>query len=148
MWIVPILLLILVALHQRWRVATTGQTAWKGGGFGMFSTIPNTIVIAEAAVDAGAGDVAHLRFDIDPSASQVRAVPTEQNLQAWARAVYLVDWERCGQSLHRRSANSRQPRLTILSVTVSRIRMAFHGRSGTYTASPETTITVMPGDGR
>jgi hypothetical protein len=146
MWIVPILLLILVALHQRWRVATTGQTAWKGGGFGMFSTIPNTIVIADATVDAGAGSVRRLRFDIDSSGSQMRAVPTEEHLRAWARAVYLAEWEQCGQSIHRRSPNSRQPPLTILAVTVSRIRMAFHCQTGAYTASPDATATVLPGD--
>jgi hypothetical protein len=36
-WLAPVCLLLVAGLHG-WRVATTGQTPWKGGSFGMFST--------------------------------------------------------------------------------------------------------------
>lgn len=148
MWVVPILLLILVAIHQRCRVATIGQTAWKGGGFGMFSTIPNTIIAAEAAVDTGRGGIARFRFDVDTSGSKICAMPTEQNLRAWARALYLSEWEQCSQSIHRRSPYSRQAPISILGVTVSRTPIAFHCQTGAYAATIETTVTVLPGDQR
>ncbi len=35
----PSVLLCLVALHHAYRVSREGLTPWKGGGFGMFSTI-------------------------------------------------------------------------------------------------------------
>jgi hypothetical protein len=35
----PSVLLCLVALHHAYRVSRDGLTPWKGGGFGMFSTI-------------------------------------------------------------------------------------------------------------
>jgi hypothetical protein len=36
---IPSALLCVVALHQAYRVSREGLTPWKGGGFGMFSTI-------------------------------------------------------------------------------------------------------------
>ena len=114
----------------------------------MFSTIPNTIVTAEAIVDAGREGVARLRFDVDTSASKMCSVPTEGNLRAWARGLYLGEWDQCDQAIHRRSPHSRQPPLTLLSVTVSSLRIAFDCRTGAYTAAAQATIIVLPDDVR
>lgn len=52
----PVGLLVAVALHQQYLVHTQDLTAWKGGGFGMFSTVDELhrrMVFAYLLTEAG-----------------------------------------------------------------------------------------------
>lgn len=82
--------LLLVAGLQVWRVQASGQSAWKGGGFGMFSTVdtPNARFV-RLYVTTTEGK----RAPIAPPAgmsklvSELRTTPTEARAGEFARSL-------------------------------------------------------------
>ena len=93
-------LLILVALGQQLLVVEARISPWKGGGFGMFSTVddPYTRQLHAHALRQGEAipvrldGVADLRPGITGVLTRTRYVPTHQNLEAAARELLTVQW--------------------------------------------------------
>lgn len=75
----PSVLLCLVALHQAYRVAREGLTPWKGGGFGMFSTIDSQ---AERFV----------RLFVTTEAGETLAVPIPDEYRRQVDRARLLPW--------------------------------------------------------
>src|SRR5262245_15926929 len=98
----PLCLCLVAGLHAA-RVWTARQTPWKGGGFGMFSTIDsesNRFLRAYLLTDAGELPL-EVPAAIDKTAAELRAAPTEAGLAALAQRLAGQQW---------RWADSRQQR--------------------------------------
>ena len=67
---IPSALLCVVALHHAYRVSREGLTPWKGGGFGMFSTI-----------DSGAERFARLSVTTEGGETLAVQIPVEYRRQ-------------------------------------------------------------------
>ena len=96
---IPIVL-IAVAGIQQVSVRTAHLSPWKGGGFGMFSTVddPNTRQLHVHALRQGQAipimldDVAEIRPEITGVLTRARYVPTHRNLEAAAQELLTVQW--------------------------------------------------------
>jgi hypothetical protein len=89
----PLLLCLVAGLHLV-RVWTAHQTPWKGGGFGMFSTIDseaNRFLRVYLITDAGELPLP-LPAGLDKAAAEQRAAPSATGLQAIARRLAAQDW--------------------------------------------------------
>src|ERR671913_2253639 len=85
----PALVLAAIALLQVYLVKTTGLTAWKGGGFGMFSTTDDAPhravrVVVEAP---GRSEEVEIAPSIDEDAVKAMTLPSDRRLQRLAEAV-------------------------------------------------------------
>jgi hypothetical protein len=80
---IPSVLLCLVALHHAYRVSREGLTPWKGGGFGMFSTIDSQAerFVRLSVITAGGETLAA------PIPSEYRRQVDRARLLPWAPAV-------------------------------------------------------------
>lgn len=88
------LCLVLVAGVQGYRVATCGQTPWKGGGFGMFSTIDGKdarLLKAWIVTDAGRIPVG-VPKRLEKRADEVRAAPSAAGLADLAERLAELSW--------------------------------------------------------
>src|SRR3954463_2551325 len=113
MWSIPLILLVAVALHQRWRVWTVGQNPWKGGGFAMFVDAHRTFDITEIHIeDAGHTTWLQIIGDHYPRRKAV-TVPTRKNMLAWARWVAGAHWVQSGGAASLRSAGHGSAALRI-----------------------------------
>jgi hypothetical protein len=95
---IPSALLCVVALHQAYRVSREGLTPWKGGGFGMFSTIDSQAErFVRLSVTTAGGETlavpipAEYRRQIDrarllPWAPATATLAADLLRQAWVRA--------------------------------------------------------------
>lgn len=83
----PVAVLVLVALNQIRLATTTDLTAWKGGGFGMFSTIerPETRYVRCFLVGPGREGAVQVPLELQRLEEHVRNVPSERNLARLAR---------------------------------------------------------------
>jgi len=96
---IPIVL-IAVAGIQQVSVKAAHLSPWKGGGFGMFSTVddPNARQLHVHALRQGQAtpvmldDVEELRPEITGVLTRARYVPTHRNLEAVARELLTVQW--------------------------------------------------------
>jgi hypothetical protein len=79
-WLLPPLLLTVVALLQIVLAQTASLTAWKGGGFGMFSTL-----------DHGAYRGVDIVVDA-PDRSESLEIPPSLEIAAARAAAFPVDW--------------------------------------------------------
>jgi hypothetical protein len=89
----PLCLCLVAGLHCA-RVWTARQTPWKGGGFGMFSTIDseaNRFVRAYLITPAGELPLP-LPAGLDKAAAEQRAAPSEAGLAEIARRLAAQDW--------------------------------------------------------
>ncbi|MDX1945541.1 MAG: hypothetical protein SFU86_09030 [Pirellulaceae bacterium] len=91
----PLALLLVAGLHAV-RVATSNQTPWKGGGFGMFSTVDaesSRFVRAWANTEQG-----ELPLAIPPALAkrvlELRAAPNRAAADDLARHLSLLEWRR------------------------------------------------------
>ena len=85
----PVLILVLVALNQIRIARTTDMTAWKGGGFGMFSTIDRPRARQVRCNLVGSNNYIPLAIpaefrDLEES---VKTNPTEKKLQRLGREI-------------------------------------------------------------
>ena len=87
--VLPILILLLVALHQLWLARTADLSAWSGGGFGMFSTTDAGAIRHLHAFAIRPGLVREVRApsSLDTSVRRVLTLPSETHLRALARAL-------------------------------------------------------------
>jgi len=93
MYIAPVLLCV-IATNQIYRVHKSGQSPWKGGGFGMFTSVdsPQTrFVKCYAMTDDGEYQLP-VPNSIQRFAVLARIVPTKQNLELLGRAFLKVTW--------------------------------------------------------
>jgi hypothetical protein len=100
--IAPICLCLVAGLHA-FRVATYGQTQWKGGGFGMFSTVDSEgarFVRAFATTTDGERPLA-IPQHCDKSVAELRAAPTQAKLDALAARLAAMHWRRSDEQLVR-----------------------------------------------
>jgi hypothetical protein len=76
---IPSALLCVVALHHAYRVSQEGLTPWKGGGFGMFSTVDSQ---AERFV----------RLSVTTEAGETLAVPIPDEYRRQVDRARLLPW--------------------------------------------------------
>jgi len=86
---VPTIVLVLVALNQIRLAQTTDLTAWKGGGFGMFSTIdrPRARQV-RCHIVGGDKDIPFaIPADLNDLEQSAKTLPTERNLIRLGREI-------------------------------------------------------------
>jgi hypothetical protein len=109
--IAPVCLCLVAGLHAL-RVATCGQTQWKGGGFGMFSTVDSEaarFVRAFAITCEGELPLA-IPQHLDKTIAELRAAPTEAKLDAVASRLAAIRWRRPDERMVREAQRwSPQP---------------------------------------
>jgi hypothetical protein len=91
--LVPVCLCLVVAIHA-YHVHANGQTAWKGGGFGMFSTVDAEharYVKAYLLTPQGEFPVA-IPADLRKSVAQLRAAPNQAATENLARKLLAKHW--------------------------------------------------------
>jgi hypothetical protein len=139
LWWIPGALLLAVALHQRWRVHSVGQSAWKGGGFGMFSDLHHNSIAAVLWTRNEAGLEVALRIDPTVSRSLMSRIPTSGNILRWGREIMRGRWQRCGGLACVQPLYSTERPVTIARVTLQHLWITFDGRRGVYTAEERGT---------
>jgi len=87
----PVALLIVVAVHQRIRVELQDQFAWKGGGFGMFSTIDARAIRCHIETENGSFLVRPPAFLTD-QLREARVRPTQEALDDLAVELSRLSW--------------------------------------------------------
>jgi hypothetical protein len=92
-WLAPICLCLVAALHL-WRVTTAGQTPWKGGGFGMFSTIDTEHARFVRAYGLTVGGELPLLIpqDLEKKVAELRAAPNQNGLEELAEKLAQRQW--------------------------------------------------------
>jgi len=90
------ILLITVAFIQIVRAHWLDQSPWKGGGFGMFSTVdsPGARFLRVTLVLPGADVPVDVPGALGGLARLARTVPSESNLERLAEALLAVTWVR------------------------------------------------------
>lgn len=88
----PATLLIVVAVHQIVRAHTSPLSAWRGGGFGMFSTIdhPAARYVRCYLVGPRGEKLVPVPSGLRARELSALALPTERNLRALARAIVAL----------------------------------------------------------
>lgn len=89
----PICLCLVAGLHV-WRVTTAGQTPWKGGGFGMFSTIDSEssrFVRATLLTSEGPRPIV-IPSEFEKKIAELRAAPNQAQLQDLADRLAARGW--------------------------------------------------------
>lgn len=133
LWSLPVLLLITVALIHRVRVHVRGQSAWKGGGFGMFSEIPHTAVVPVLWRVKTDQSVEEIPIDPSPPWSRESVLPTRKALEGVGASLLKREWQRCGRTAHEwRAPASEGERFRADGVILRVLRIAFDGRAGSY----------------
>ena len=93
--IAPLCLCLVAGLHAV-RVLACGQTQWKGGGFGMFSTVDSEtsrFVRAFAVTAQGELPLA-IPSHLDKAVAELRAAPTQAKVESVARRLAATRWRR------------------------------------------------------
>lgn len=91
----PLAFLVFVAVRHAWLVETEDLTPWKGGGFGMFSTVDaggNRAVRVELVDRHGRRFDAALPSDMRAEVQLVRQLPSERLLGELAEALAARVW--------------------------------------------------------
>ncbi|MCI0361150.1 MAG: hypothetical protein L0211_21935 [Planctomycetaceae bacterium] len=100
--IAPLCLCLVAGLHA-FRVVAYGQTQWKGGGFGMFSTIDSEasrFVRAFAMTPEGELPLAIPRH-LEKTVAELRAAPTQAKIDGLAGRLAAIHWRRPDERLVR-----------------------------------------------
>lgn len=92
-WLAPICLCLVACLHL-WRVTTVGQTPWKGGGFGMFSTIDveHARFVRAYLLTVGGERPVMIPQDLEKKVAELRAAPNKQGLEELADRLAQRQW--------------------------------------------------------
>lgn len=92
----PSLLLVAVAVVQIVRAHTHGQSPWKGGGFGMFSTsdTPEARFVRTVLVSPQGEFPVPLPDSLRDEVTLARTVPTSANVSDLARSIADLRWVR------------------------------------------------------
>lgn len=91
---VPLALLLAIFGLQYVTAQTTVLTPWKGGGFGMFSTVDvdtGRIVKAYFDIDGQEYPVA-VPEQLDGTIKSLRPMPTEERVEDFARRLAAIEW--------------------------------------------------------
>lgn len=94
----PALLLVAVAGIQLTTAHVADLSPWKGGGFGMFSTVdrPENRLLSIELQTAGARFTAVVPESMERLAQQARAVPSDRRLEVVAEAAFDRNWDDAG----------------------------------------------------
>jgi hypothetical protein len=100
--IAPLCLCLVAGLHA-FRVATCGQTPWKGGGFGMFSTVDSEAArFVRAFAETPEGELPlDIPKHLEKTAAELRAAPTQAKIDALAGRLAAIHWRRPDERLVR-----------------------------------------------
>lgn len=121
--VVPPVLLVVVAVCQIGLAKATGLTAWKGGGFGMFSTL-----------DHGAYRGVDVVIEA-PDRSEAQHIPPSLEELAARSATYPADWllRRLAEGIVARERRYERPvttvRLTVWQTTFDPVTLAASERT-------------------
>lgn len=129
-------ILAAVAAMQIFLVNTTGLSPWKGGGFGMFSTIDSVTerrVVAHVRLAAGEF-TADLSGPLARARDRVQAQPTPQHGEQLILEILRHDWEASGDGRAAIAATGGE-RPASVRIEVRRIRFA--------SASGELSTSIM-----
>jgi hypothetical protein len=129
----PICLCLVAALHF-YRVSTAGQTPWKGGGFGMFSTIDSEhsrFVHAYVMTKDGPLPL-KIPSELDKKTAELRAAPNQQLLQALADKLAQRSWVD-PEAAQQRLLKQLKSRTTEVPLTGQQLRAM-------RTSAPPTTL--------
>lgn len=165
------LLLVAVASLQLYRAHAYQQTPWKGGGFGMFSTVdkPDTRVVRTFVVTADGRDleVPHPR-QAERDIGRARVVPSQAALERIGDAILDSRWvwaaydpTAAGSDRPRRAYGSgARPRLrqaaaaepepppeALVPVAAARVelwRIGFDGERSVLTSRRQSAVTRRP----
>ncbi len=141
----PLCLCLVAGLHAV-RVVACGQTQWKWGGFGMFSTVDSEaarFVRAFAITDEGELPLT-IPSHLDKSIAELRAAPTQAQVAAMARRLASLHWRRPDERMVREaerwtreaSTSPFAPRKDVLSQSESRLPLPAVGLNRALEAIP------------
>jgi len=101
--LIPASVLIVVALVQQYYAHQRDLTPWKGGGFGMFSTVDSRSARFVKVWLMTEGEPYRLRgrdvvpdFDLGGRISDIRSIPTPAAVDDLAQRLARVDWAAIG----------------------------------------------------
>ena len=141
----PLLLCLVASVHLV-RVWTCRQTPWKGGGFGMFSTIDDEsarFLRCYLVTDQGDLPLA-LPPALDKAAAELRAAPTERKLDDLARRLADQNWRRRDERLANEIAAIQQRSGLAISADVLRASAAGAERSPNENAFHDSQLEPIP----
>jgi hypothetical protein len=131
-WIVPIVVMVAIAVIQRWRLRHRRQSVWKGGGFGMFADIPRHSISVTIEALLHSSTPSRLAAEPSPLESRVAIMPTRSNLHRWAVQLFSAGWASCAGGAVRVAAGDGLTPIRVGAVEVTLLRMDFDGTTGTY----------------
>ncbi|WP_254506489.1 hypothetical protein [Anatilimnocola floriformis] len=141
-WLAPICLCLVAAVHL-YRVATAGQTPWKGGSFGMFSTIDSEGArFVHAYVQTAAGRTpVQIPNDLDKKVAELRAAPNQELADEIARRLAKRYW--FDPQLRQAQLNEQLRRQPVdVPLTGERLREMRRGSAVTNVSLPTTVLAA------
>jgi hypothetical protein len=128
----PALLLVLTALHHRWRTRTVRQSAWKGGGFAMFSDMVRTALIPELIFQVQ-GESRRVRIPPPEQYDIVTIIPTISRIDSFRRDLARQMWRLCGDSAH--PVDGAPTGMEVTDVCIQHVWVDFDCRTGIYSGT-------------
>ena len=144
----PVLCLVAIALHHRWRIHAIGQSAWKGGGFGMFSDVPRHHMLALMRTTDSSGIPIELRIDAKTYEAKVTVLPTGENALQWARQIAAGQWQRVGNLARPYTPGCGIPPLALERISVHHLELDFDGSIGRYQAAERHAYSLVLAAGK
>ena len=138
----PVGLMLIIFVHQRWRVSALGQNPWKGGGFGMFSDIYRNSVVPQIWISNEAGEQVALKPDAVPWTSRVNSIPSRRNLEQWANELIRARWRRTANAAQRVPESLPDEGAIAVRVSLLHLVIGFDAKSGCHRATPLKSYTV------
>lgn len=167
-WYSPIAVLCIVAVWQIQRAHSTDLSPWKGGGFGMFSTVdqPAMRYLKVFLIEEGQETPIALPESLKPRTQRTKADPSKDNLEQVAEHLqgiglnqlrqWAVDDNECDSSDEAEDADSQEPEADDLDEVIATVpqlrvelwRMQFDHSSKDLSASKylETTVSLKASD--
>jgi hypothetical protein len=141
----PLLCLAAVFLHHRWRMYSMMQSAWKGGGFAMFSDIQRNVVVADVWLQENGHVTGPFRVTGHRLLLEAAVVPTPERLERCGRELLSCRWNRSEDTawVVQRGSSTRSWRAT--KTLLRHLRMDFDAADGRY-SSVESLACVVGGD--
>ena len=141
-WLAPICLCLVAAVHV-YRVTTAGQTPWKGGSFGMFSTIDSEAArFVHAYVQTADGlQPVQIPSELDKKVAELRAAPSQDQANELARRLAKRHWfdpqlRQAQLAEQLRQSSDKSP------LTGERLRELRRGPAVTNVSLPTTTLAA------
>lgn len=143
----PLCLCLVAGLHVV-RVWTARQTPWKGGGFGMFSTVDSeSNRFLRAYLITATGELPlQLPPALDKRSGEQRAAPSVDGLRGIATRVAAQEWRRggkCGELEPIPLAERATDAVGFQAVRVECWRLRFEARGEQLRAKPILAATVQ-----